>query len=178
MPTNLDKRELEREQLIFRYIRALDRDDDEVIETVLEAALDDHEFAARLDEVDRALLDEAGFPSAVDKATVTALAEHHLGGLDESTLTPLTVGHVAARLKDRNRVPVGAEAINEQLLTCAELVPSILTAASAEDLLHGLGVATHSAYTRAFRNESARLAMSRSQGPARIAARSRRRPKS
>lgn len=177
MPT-LEKLELEREQLIFRYIRALDQDDDDAIASVLEAALEDPELASILDEVDCALLEEAGFPSAVDKATVAALAERHLGGLDESTPAPLTVGHVAARLKDRNRVPVGAEAINEQLLTCAELVPSILTVAVVENMLHRLGAAAYPGYVRAFRNEAVRLAMSRSQGPARIAARSRRRPKS
>ena len=178
MPSKLTKHELERERLIFRYIRALEQDDEEDLALVLEAALEDPELATTLDEVDRALLEEAGLPSAVEKETVATLAELHLGSLDAGTSAPLTIGHVAARLKDRNRIPIGSENTNKLLLTLDEVIPSELTVATVESLLRKTGIVFSSAYARAFRTEAVRLSMSRSEGPARIAARSRRRPKS
>ncbi len=97
-----------REDLILRYIRALDSNDSDFVDFVLEAAEEDPELDQLISEVNLALHDELGLgPLATEASIVHDLLRKHLpSGFShpQPEAPPLTVGEVAARMLNDRRL--------------------------------------------------------------------------
>ncbi|MEO1074393.1 MAG: hypothetical protein AAFX41_00290, partial [Bacteroidota bacterium] len=156
------------------YARALDEGDNETVDRILSAALDDPALDALLSDVDRAFLEAEGLPSAQAAAEVEAAVQRNLAPTATDT-APLTVGRVAASLKANGRVPTSAHDYNEALLSSTALPPRTYRASDVEALLTEIAPAPTEDYVDAFSSETARLSLASQPAPARLAARSIRR---
>lgn len=171
--------DIECERQLLRYVEALDRGDADVVASVLEAALGDPKLDRAVSEVDRALLEEAGLPSAVDVQTVKEVAERTLGQATadaDSSTVPVTAGDVAAQLKSTGRIPSGEEDSNERVLRKDDPIPDALTLNAAFRFLEKVGEEVSEMYARAFREAALWMRTGRSAHQVKMAAREERRP--
>lgn len=127
-----------REELILRYIRALDSSDPDEVEFVLEAAEEDSELDQLISEVNQTMHDELELgPLAAEASIVHDLLRKHLpsGFSQQETVTaPLTVGEVATRmLNDRRLTLIDREGCRS-LLSSPEPVPGQLSRQGIIDL--------------------------------------------
>ncbi len=127
-----------REQLIYRYIRALDSNDPDFVDFVLEAAEEDPELDQLISEVNQALHDEMGLgPLAAEASIVHDLLRRHLpSGFSQPQheAPPLTVGEVATRmLNDRRLTLIDREGCRS-LQGSQEPVPGQLSRQTVIDL--------------------------------------------
>lgn len=127
-----------REELIFRYIRALDSDDPDVVDFVLEAAEEDPQLDQLISEVNQTLHDELGLGPLATEATIVhdLLRKHLPSGFSQPVVeaAPLTVGEVATRmLNDRRLTPIDRESCRS-LQSSPEPVPGQLSRQAVIDL--------------------------------------------
>ena len=177
LPPQQDPRDTLRDRLVRDYVRALDTGDDDAIDSLLNAAIEDPALDARFSDIDRALLEVDGIPSAQAAADVDALVQRHLTPQPDPS-GPVTVGDVAASLKAARRVPHGDDAYNDALLSSTVATPHTFRSTDVEALLIEIVNPPSDDYVDAFASETARLILASSDAPALLAARSTRRPPS
>lgn len=127
-----------REQLILQYIRALDADDLDGVDFVLEAAEEDPELDQLISEVNQTMHDELGLGPLAGEATIVRdLLRQYIPSAfaqPQPEPPPLTVGDVATRmLGDRRLAPVDREGCRS-LLGNPEPVPGRLSRDAVADL--------------------------------------------
>lgn len=176
--TPTDKQRL-RDRHLYRYVQALDRADANGLAAVLDAALDDPDLSAAIEEIHQAMMEEAETVAETPGQTVARLAEQHLGAAarrQEQQKAPLTVGDAAAHLKAQRRVPTGAEDVNNRLIQNTRSLPPGLTVPMLRRLLAEGGMELGKAHLRALRDAALELARPRSAAAYRLAAREEDRP--
>lgn len=162
------------ERVAHRYIEALDTGDIEGVATVLEEAQHDAELDRLITEINLAFQEELYLdPLAADAGLVRGLAAKHFQSAAEAEPqhAPLTVGEVAARLKEMRRVPFTDQKVNDELLTNKSQMPALLSTAEVKKLAETLGVNASNLYWKKFRDAAIALRMRHGQSQARLAAR-------
>jgi len=162
------------ERTAHRYIKALDIGDIDGVTAVLEEAQHDSELDRIITEINLALHEELQLDElAADAGLVKELAAKHFQSVaaTEPEHTPLTVGEVAARLKELRRVPFSDLKVNDELLTNKSHMPTLLSTAEVKKLAETLGVKASSFYWKKFRDAAIALRMRHGQNQARLAAR-------
>jgi hypothetical protein len=166
-----------RDRQVERYILALDHGDFEAVAAILAAAEADPELDRLLVEVDGALHAEAHLTTrADDQRAVRALLWKHLpSASSEAETGPITVGDVAARLRDQHvmgkQLLRGADiAANERLHGNRTPLTEKLNARYIKQLAAKLDVDASPMYWESFRRAAVVIAMARDAGAAQLAA--------
>lgn len=162
------------ERAAHRYIKALDAGDIDGVTAVLEEAQHDAELDHVITEINLAFHEELQLDTfTADAGLVKELAAKHFQSvaMAEPQHTPLTVGEVAARLKEMRRVPFSDVKVNDELLTNKSHMPTLLSMAEVKKLAEALGVKASNFYWKKFRDAAIALRMRHGQSQVRLAAR-------
>jgi len=161
--TNGDR---QRELALHRYIQAFDQGDLDVIEAVLNEALNDPELDQQIASVNAAMHAEAGLQSIEKDAEVvrSLLLRHMPSAVLPAEEEPApTVGDVAARIQAdlaiRQQLLPSDKTANQRLLGIAVTVPAQATAASIARLAQDLDVPASDRYWEIFRREAVMASM-------------------
>lgn len=175
LPPQNDSRETVRNRLVHDYIRALDAGNDDAIDRILDAAVEDPQLDALLSDVDRSLLEDHGLPSAQTDAEVHRTVQLHLTPVADAS-DPATVGRVAAALKASGRLSAAARDYNATLLTDTTPLPNTFRNSHYTALLTEIASPPPPEYVDAFVSQAGRLVVAAPSAPSLLAARSTRRP--
>lgn len=169
--------EARRQQIVERYVSALDRGDFDTVAAVLMDAVADPDLDRLLVEVDAELHQDAGLPAPVEQArAVRSLLLRHLpGAFAEPESGPPRVGDVAARLQadhaiGRQPLLPGDLAANERLLVDRTSLDGPMTARTVRQVAATLPVQASDRYWELFRRAGLALLMARSTGSNHLAA--------
>lgn len=190
----------EREKAIFRYVQALERGDMEGVAAVLEAASLDPELERIITEINLAYIEEEQLtPIVTDAQIVRDLLRQHLhsafenreeeknvenlvfeeeNAVDDAMLPtsasvedkPLTVGDVAKRLQESNRVPLSERDTLHKLLSSSLPLPASLSIQAVRQLATELKIKASERFLDIFRDTAIMLGIGRSQNKAQLAA--------
>jgi hypothetical protein len=162
-----------REQLVLRYIRALDEGNADGIDSVLAAAEHDPALDRLIAEVNQEVYEQAALsPLAPDAATVRALLRRHLPSAfpEPDHDAPPTIGEIAARLVAERRVPEADQVASQGLLASTRPLPARLTRAGISALATEVGAALSERYWARFRDAAIAASMRRAHRHAQLAA--------
>lgn len=171
-----------REQLLDRYVLAIDSGDLEGIAAALDAAYevsrDDPEIDHLITEINRAYREEEGLtPLAADAHLVREILRQCVPSAFDThdhLKRSLTVGDIASRLQAQGRVRPGDDKTNHVLLGSIVFLPKPITSPAIKKLAAELGAGGSEFYWRTFRDEAITMGISRSHDQAKLAARVRR----
>ncbi len=166
-----------RERLLYQYIGAVERGDFGAVAGILAQAADDEvleQMVLEVNEVRSASYITMGLE--VEHLVRQLLADHIPSGLvedEEVYWVPLTVGDVAARIRDDAATGLArreALRLAERIKGVETPLPHDLSQRSVHTLLEGLGVAVSESFQKVFRETAILLSMRRQQGQASLAA--------
>jgi hypothetical protein len=171
-----------REQLLDRYVLAIDSGDLEgmaaTLDAAYEASTDDPEIGHLITEINHAYCEEEGLtPLAADGQLVREMLRRCVPSAFDThdhLKRSLTVGDVASRLQAQGRVRPGDDKTNHTLLGNTVPLPKPLTGPAIKKLAGELGIGGSEFYWRTFRDEAITMGISRSHDQAKLAARARR----
>lgn len=176
----------EREKILYRYSRALERGDFDAIAEILKQAEEDAALERMILEWNDAYAREQQIAlDAQDIALVRDLIEKHLpsGNPDEleTDLPPPTVSDVIARMQGdaalkKHLEREGQTAIS-QLQGSDTPLPRNLTQRGVQEVFRALGISVSQSFERFFRDTAIFLSMGHEQGRARLSATRRQRQK-
>lgn len=161
----------ERERELYLYSVALEQEDFETIEKVLQVAQNDAAFERMLMEVNEVYQAEYEQTAHEEAATLVRqlLREHLLSALpvDEEELPPLTVGDVIAKMQveaaQRGKARKETLAVASRLQHSPTPVPFPLRLPEVRRLFKQLGVSTSLQFEKLFQDTATFLAMGRGQ---------------
>lgn len=168
----------ERDQIIDRYLQALDQGDIEGIETVLDQAAHDPSLDRMIHEVNAALYSEEGldvFTASIETVRVLARQHLHSAFANETEMTAdiersLTVGEVVARLQADRQIAADDQEASRKLLNSRVELPEEISIRAISDLARRIGVAASERFWGTFREAAIMLGLGHSQAQARLAA--------
>jgi hypothetical protein len=171
-----------REQLLDRYVLAVDSGDLEgmaaALDAAYEASSDDPVIGHLITEINRAYREEEGLtPLAADADLVRKILRRCVPSAFDThdhLKMSLTVGDVASRLQAQGCVRLGDDKTNYALLSSTVPLPKPLTGPAVKKLAGELGAGGSEFYWRTFRDEAITMGISRSHDQAKLAARARR----
>jgi hypothetical protein len=171
-----------REQLLDRYVLAVDSGDLEgmaaALDAAYEASTDDPAIGHLITEINHAYQEEEGLtPLAADADLVRKILRRCVPSAFDThdyLKMSLTVGDIASRLQSQGRVRLGDDKTNHALLSSTVPLPKPLTGPAVKKLASELGVGGSEFYWRTFRDEAITMGISRSHDQAKLAARARR----
>lgn len=149
-----------------RYLDALERDDDAILEMLWQQATADADLLAAFRQIHAGLLEEQQQANA-DRTTgaIADAVEKHLPSADviRQQAGPVTVGDVAAELfrHTPDRLPAAAHALNEQLRSSAEPLPVDLGLSKLVAWVEAKFGAGPADYWKAFRQAAIKLELRR-----------------
>lgn len=179
---------ISREKAIHFYIQALDQGDMEVVAQILESACDDPELERIITEINSAYQEEEQLtPIATDADLIRDLLRKHLTSAfetikeEEKPLNfedfdeqeeekPLTVGDIAKRLQDTNRIPSADKHMMSKLLGSTVPLPVKLSIQAVRQLAVELGITVSERFLDIFRDTAITMTMGRSHSRAQLAA--------
>lgn len=168
----------ERDQTIDLYMQALDQNDIDTIEAILDQAACDPELDRLIHEVNTALYIEDELDiCATDAEQVRNLARQHLRSafVDEAEVEamierPLTVGDVVARLQADRQIALPDQEASRKLLGSGVELPDEITTRTISELARRIGVAASGQFWRMFREAAIMLGLGHSHAQARLVA--------
>jgi hypothetical protein len=177
--TNRQSR-IDREKALYRYIRALDRGDLDMIAAVLEQAERDPALEQMILETHEAFLAEENSTAEQGAAeTVRELLRRCLPSgfakeAEEMELAPLTVSDVIGRLQSDAAINAlvarEEERVIEQLRQSHAQLPEDLSKRGLRRFFEGLGLSLSEGLQKLFRETAVLLSIGREQHAARLAA--------
>jgi hypothetical protein len=174
------RRQIDREMALYRYVRALDRGDLDMMAAVLEQAERDPSLEQMILETHEAFLAEEdavaeqGAAETVRELLRRCLPSGFAGEAEEMELPPLTVSDVVGRLQaDAALSALAAREegrMFEQLRQSRAPLPEDLSKRSLRKFFEELGLSLSEKLQKLFRETAVLLSMGREQHAARLAA--------
>jgi hypothetical protein len=143
--------EMAAKRLLIRYLTALDHGDIDAVEAVVAAASEDSELDRLIAEANLALHDEAGLsPLAEDAHRVRTLLRQTIPSafIEEDESIPITVGTVAARLRQDPRLSPADRELSRRLVTDDRPVPPAIDRHTLGRLAAAIGDGSDSFWRR------------------------------